>query len=215
MMEAAGEAKRKRRVVFHKRKEAKTNTSAGVKVELRRWLVEELGGEPRILDCFAAAGVMWRKAYDSTSRYLGLDLKPFDDSRRLIQCDSRRYLRHAETDLSKFDLFDLDAFGSPLEHLALVCHRLTVPKGKRVGFALTDGTAFNTKMNAVNRGLLDYAGIVLHRHSGVQYDYRDHIFQMVVDKALKIAGLRVVAAREAKKASGAGMRYRAMVCEPA
>jgi hypothetical protein len=127
------------------------NSSAAAKAKLREWLVEQLGGKPRILDCFAGPGRMWATAYKSTPLYLGIErhARAADDKRRLIFCDSRRYLRHRETKLEDFDLFDLDAFGTPYEHLALICHRLALAPGRRVGFCLTDGLGFNAAMNSM------------------------------------------------------------------
>ena len=194
------------------------NSALTAKVEIRRWLVEQLGGSPRVLDCFCAGGMLWERAYSKTERYLGLDLRQFDDARRTIVCDSRRFLRHADARLEYFDLFDLDAFGSPLEHLAIICSRIRPKRGSRVGFVLTDGTEFNSKMNGTNIGLLDYVGVARHKKSRVQMHYRNQIFGMAVAKALKTAGLREVEARVAEKdqvSAEAGMRYIAILAERA
>lgn len=186
------------------------------KVELRRWLVEQLGGiaAVRVLDCFCAKGALWEKAYDKTSAYLGLDIRRFDDERRTIVGDSRRFLRHRDVHLSEWNLFDLDAFGSPLEHMAIICHRLRVPAGQRVGFVLTDGTGFNAKLNSINSGLLRYVGMVRHRGSKVQDRYRDDIFNAAVTKSLRAAGLRVLQTRAATKDdTRTEMRYVALLTE--
>lgn len=138
------------------------NSAPKAKAEIRRWLVEQLGGSPRILDCFAGPGGMWRLAYGETDRYLGLDRETAaDDPRRLIRCDSRRYLRHRAADLSAFDIFDLDAYSSPYEHLALICSRIRPTR--RVGFVLTDGLGFNAAMNSLDGALLAYVGLERHR----------------------------------------------------
>lgn len=195
----------------------KENSSASTKIELRRWLVGELGGAPRILDCFCAAGEMWRRAYDAPGPdpYLGLDKEQYDDARATIVCDSRRFLRHVDVDLGAWDLFDLDAFGTPLEHLAIICERLRPAAGRRVGFALTDGTGWNAKLNSVNGGALEFLGLRRHRGGKVHMQHRDAIFEAAVKKCLLMAGLRRVEAREAKKEGGAGMRYAALLCERA
>lgn len=192
----------------------KENSSASTKVELRRWLVEQLGGAPRVLDCFCAAGEMWRRAYGEPGpdRYLGLDRERYDDARATIICDSRRFLRHVDVELGAYDLFDLDAFGTPLEHLALVCARLRPAAGRRVGFALTDGTLFNAKMNSVSSGLLEFLGMQRHRGGKVQLMHREAMHSTAVRRCLEMAGLRLLEAREAKKEAGAGMRYQALLC---
>ena len=190
------------------------NTALSAKVELRQWLVAELGGTPMVLDCFCAAGMLWERAYLKTPRYLGLDIRRFDDERATIICDSRRYLRHVDVKLESFDLFDLDAFVSPMEHLAIICSRLRLKPGRRVGFVLTDGTGFNARMNGTPKGLLKFVGMSAHKQSAVQSDLRDDIAARAVAKAFGIAGLRSVEAKRAQVGeAGAAMRYTAILAE--
>lgn len=191
-----------------------TNSATGAKVELRRWLVEQLGGRPRVLDCFCASGSMWRRVYGPAGcDYLGLDLRQFDDARRTIVCDSLRYLRHADARLDEFDLFDLDAFGSPMQHLVAICRRIRPSPGRRVGFAITDGTGFNAKMNGSASGLLAYVGIGRHAGTRVQTQERDSILRACVRKALAEAGLVPVLGRWEERRGGSEMRYAAVTAE--
>lgn len=199
------------------------NSALSVKVGMRRWMVEQLGGHPMILDCFCAGGMLWDRAYDRTSSYVGLDLRQFNDERRTIVTDSLRYLRHADANLDQFDLFDLDAYGSPMEHLAAICQRIQRPKGKRVGFILTDGTAFNSRMNGTNHGLLHYIGVSSHERARVQADYHSDIIAMGITKALRTAGLTSVETRKAENTAhsggnqgmGGGMIYIGILAEGA
>jgi hypothetical protein len=190
------------------------NTALSAKVNLRRWLVQELGGQPNIIDCFCAAGMLWDRAYDKTPNYLGLDIRQFDDARRTIVCDSKRFLRHADVRLEDFDLFDLDAFGSPMEHLAIICSRIRLEPGRRVGFVLTDGTGFNARMNGTPKGLLKFVGVSPHKRTSVQSDFRDEIAARAVAKCLAIAGLKSLEAKRAQVGeAGAAMRYAAILAE--
>lgn len=190
------------------------NSALSAKVELRRWLRSEVhranGEEPMILDCFCAAGMLWEKAYEKTSRYLGLDLRQFDDERRTIVTDCTRFLRHVDVRLETFNLFDLDAFGSPFEPFAIICERLKLAPGRVVGFALTDGTGYAARMGNLPRGLLDYVGMQRHRSSQVQSMFRDQIMAMGIAKALRTAGLVEIERRGAKldaRQGAAEMRY--------
>lgn len=192
------------------------------KCELRRWLVDQLGGMSMvsILDCFCATGGMWTDAYDKTPRYLGLDLKRFDDERRTITGDSRRFLRHRDVELSRWNLFDLDAFGTPLEHLALVANRLRVPAGQRVGFVLTDGSKLVATRNGLPRGLLAYVGAPTMAGKGsgahAQRELLSRIFQAAVERALKTAGLKMIDSRFAQQEqrnNAPSMRYVALLAE--
>lgn len=208
-----------KRVVFKKTKpQASHNSALSAKVEMRVWLVDQLQAAlkrpPQVLDCFCAAGMLWEKAYAKTPHYLGLDLRQFDDDRRTIVCDSARFLRHQDVKLESWDLFDLDAFGSPLEHFAILCDRLRLPRGRRIGVCLTDGTGFNSKMNGTPHGLLHYVGVNRHKGTKVQSTARDSIFRMAVSKGLGLAELKLVASKRAvKEEGGAAMRYYALLLE--
>ena len=192
------------------------SSSAGAKAKLRTWLVEQLGGKPRILDCFAGPGRMWATAYRSTELYLGIEKEPrgLEDRRRLIFCDSRRYLRHRATKLGDFDLFDLYAFGTPYEHLAIICSRLKgLEPGRRVGFCLTDGLGFNAAMNGMATGLLQYIQLERHKGTRTQSLLRDEIAEAAIRKAFSEAKLSLVDARRAEKHGSTAMRYTALLCE--
>ncbi|MFZ5440480.1 MAG: hypothetical protein ACOZQL_10755 [Myxococcota bacterium] len=209
-----------RRVKMPTKKPAKHHNSAlAPKVAMRRWLVEQLGGieKVRVLDCFAAKGMLWERAYDRTPNYLGLDIRQFDDERRMVVTDSRRFLRHQDVDVRAWNLFDLDAFGTPLEHLALLCERWRQVGGGRepIGICLTDGTGFNANMNSTSRGLLRYVGMAQHRGATVQADYRSAIFNAAVAKALDAARFRIVASKSAtQQNAGNEMVYVALHLEP-
>lgn len=162
----------------------KDNQFLEAKIQVRKDLLLSLKEEgvisPRILDAYCGSGVMWEKAYDSTSNYVGLDSKQWDDKRMTIVCDNRRYLRHCETDLNQFDIFDLDAYGSPAEALYLVCRKLSWQRTKTVGIVLTVGTGFNAKMNGTPIALLNYLSVSPHKHASVQQDHAENIIQMTI-----------------------------------
>jgi hypothetical protein len=197
-----------------RKKESSHNSALSAKVAMRRWLAEQLGGKPMVLDCFCAGGMLWDKAYGRTERYVGLDVRQFDDDRRTIVTDSRRFLRHQDVRLEDYEIIDLDAFGSPLEHLAIICDRIRLEPGRKLGICLTDGTGFNSRMNGTPRGLLHYVGMNVHRGTRVQGDYRTDIFNAAVNKALRHAKLRVLDSRSASKGkAGAGMVYVALLLQ--
>jgi hypothetical protein len=197
---------RKIKLQTKKRWAVHTNTSLEDKVAIRRHVMEKLGKDnPRILDCFCANGLMWRHAYDCSKNYIGLDLNDPNDERHTVVCDNRRYLRHA--DLDQFDIFDLDAFGSPLEQLAIICNRIPWTTKTKVGVVLTDGTGLNAKLNSVNAGMLKWLGLSRHRGAKVQMEDRDNIIAMGILKAAEMARATVSDVEVYKKETGSGMRY--------
>ena len=200
----------KRRVKLSTRKvgtTVHTNTSVIDKVKIRHHVLEKLGVDnPRILDAFCAKGEMWRDAYGETDNYVGLDLEKFIDKRNTVICDNVRYLRQA--DLDQFDIFDLDAFGSPFECLAVIAHRIKWSRTKRVGIVLTDGTGVNSKFNAMNREFLGWIGASPHVKARVQMNDRENFIVGGMLKAAKMCDAFIEDVLVAfKNKGGAEMRY--------
>ncbi|MGN6107747.1 MAG: hypothetical protein ACTHU0_21740 [Kofleriaceae bacterium] len=204
-------------------RESHTNTALSTKVDLRHWLLEQLAARgvaaPRILDCFCAGGQMWARAYGrpAQDRYLGIDLDLYRDERRTIVADSARFLRDVEFRAGEWDVYDLDAFGTPFEHLAVLGRRLgeaEIDPGRAFGFVLTDGTGFASRMSNMSRGLLRYVGVAQHACTSFQQDNRIAIEQMAIRRAMTEAGLDVVEHRvmaHKGRRPSAEMRYIALV----
>jgi hypothetical protein len=113
------------------------NAEPAKKAELRLRLVRELGGPAActVLETHSGPGVMRRLAYAGVRDWLGVDEDP--RSPAAIHADNCDVMR--AIDLQRFNLFDIDAFGSPWEQLWLVAQRRRIASGERVAFALTSG----------------------------------------------------------------------------
>jgi len=131
------------------------NSDRGEKIVIRKRLLESLT-EPHVLECFAGSGKIHAECYKDVP-YLGLDLKPINDGRNLLAVDNRKFLRM--TDLSTWNLFDLDAYGSPWHQFLIVLKRRIVQPGETIAFALTDGLAFKMRMSDLPHGMKPYIGI--------------------------------------------------------
>lgn len=125
------------------------NTDRGEKLAIRRQLLERIES-PSVLECFAGEGRMWRQLYQGLP-YLGLDLKAIDDNRTLLRIDNRKFLRSA--DLSAYNFFDLDAYGSPWHQFLIVLSRRTLRAEERIALALTDGLDFKMRMSSLPAGM--------------------------------------------------------------
>ena len=167
------------------------NTAPGAKAGIRRYVLSLLAAEgillPPVLDCFCGQGIMWRQAYHRTPAYLRLDERRMDDARSTILCDNRRFLRHASTDLDRYALFDIDAYGFPHEQLALICARLTWRCYPVVGIVLTDAANVASEKNAVQNGTLKYLGISRHRGGHVWGGMRRELLDLVIQKTCQDA----------------------------
>ena len=113
------------------------NSAPELKVKLRRRLVEQLGGgnAVRVLETHAGPGVMHELAYHDVADWLGIDKDP--ESPDSIHADNRDVLR--TIDLQRFNLFDVDAFGSPWEQCWIISERRRVGQGEKIALALTSG----------------------------------------------------------------------------
>src|SRR5262252_2796473 len=93
----------------------KTNTAPiarAAKIEIRRNLLAAIK-PARVFDAFAGAGELHDAVWCEAAEYVGCDEKWFRDHRLMYVADNRRVLR--AVDLTAFNIFDLDAYGSPWE----------------------------------------------------------------------------------------------------
>jgi len=97
------------------------------KVDIRKRVLETIGpGKARVFDGFAGSGKMFEAVWSSAAAYTGCDLKWQNDDRRMYAADSRRVLR--SIDLAQFNVFDLDAYGSPYEQCLIIAARRPPPR---------------------------------------------------------------------------------------
>lgn len=147
------------------RKNDKTDNHAKavpVKVALRREALALVGGadRARVLDLFAGAGEMHRKVWHEAAGYLGGD--------RLLE----KALAHPEPchhaqarvllgnlDLERWNVFDLDAYGSPWSEVTLLAARRRLAVGERVALVLTDGAPRRAMLGHTVRALARLAGV--------------------------------------------------------
>lgn len=132
--------------------------AARAKAELRRLVLESLGdATPRVFDAFAGDGAMYRAVWHHAAGYVGCDLKWYQDERLAYVADNRRLLR--AIDLQPFNIFDLDAYGSPWEQAYIVAMRRRVAPGEPVGLLLTEGSALGVKMGNLPTVMKLLAGV--------------------------------------------------------
>lgn len=107
------------------------------KIEIRSNVLAAMG-DAEVFEAFCGRGEMYRAVWSKARGYAGCDIVPWrhTDPPRFV-ADNRRLMRCL--DLSRFNVFDFDAYGSPWEQMEILAHRRTWARGERVGMALTDG----------------------------------------------------------------------------
>ena len=116
---------------FHR---AHDNSATAIKVKLRREMLAALastGAAASVLDCFCGGGVMACACYAGLP-YVGIDKKHGTDNLKYA----------ADSTLSGFTFYDMDAYGSAMPLLEIVATKCDLP----AAFVLTDGTRLHVQM---------------------------------------------------------------------
>ena len=99
------------------------NSAPREKIALRLDALESIDAESvRVLDAYHGHGVLWKELYKKSSKaidVLGIDIE--DRGPGVLMGDNRKFLK--SLDLHKFDLVDLDAYGSPIDQLRILFDR--------------------------------------------------------------------------------------------
>lgn len=118
-------------------------SATAAKIKLRRAAIEWVG-DADVFDAFCGDGCMARQAWSDARSYVGCDAKwtPWPQRKRFA-ADNRRVLR--AIDLAAFNVFDLDAYGSPWEQALIVADRREWKPGERGALVLTDGSSMRLR----------------------------------------------------------------------
>lgn len=93
------------------------NSHLQEKISIREFLLPD--GNFNVLDCFHGHGVLWGEIKRRTNReinVIGIDKR--EDSKVIYGGDNLKIV--PSLDLSKFDVIDIDAYGSPFDLLKIV-----------------------------------------------------------------------------------------------
>lgn len=112
-----------------------------------------------VLDVFCGPeGEMYNRVWHRATSYVGIDTEwsPKDARRRFVG-DNQRILR--AIDLSPYNVFDLDAFGSPWEQAIVVADRRAWSTGERGAIVITDGAGMNLRMGRMHGAMGELLGV--------------------------------------------------------
>lgn len=113
------------------------STNLTAKAALRNHFLNRVSRPANVLECFAGAKrELYHACYESEN-VTGLDLKSLN---KTIKIDNKKFI--ASADLSKYNFFDLDAYGSPYELLLNVFNRRSKIERSFV-VVITDGMWHN------------------------------------------------------------------------
>lgn len=196
--------------VLEKGKTKNSDFAKSAKAQIRKNVIQEIGTSTVVLDLFAGEGEMYRAAYKGeVSDYVGCDLEWPRDDRLIYVCDNRRLLR--AIDLGRFNVFDLDHYGSPWEHVMILAKRRPVASGERIGVVITEGSNFKVRMGGLPAALQRLAGLKSGMAgAGCKHD---EIIEMALAGMCEYWGVRILRRWHARSKTGSHMRYIGMVVE--
>ena len=132
------------------------------KVALRRAVLDHIGpANAAVLDAFAGAGLMHKAVWREAKSYVACDKKFFFDARTAYVCDNALLVR--VIDLARFNVFDLDSYGSPWDLALIIARRRIVAPGEQVAFVFTDGSSLKLRFGATPNGLGTLSGLTRAR----------------------------------------------------
>jgi hypothetical protein len=190
---------------------SKRNNSAGAskaKVLIRQNVLDAIGADKaHVFDAFAGDGHMYRTVWSKAAHCVGCDTEFYLDDRLAFKADNRRVLR--AIDLAVFNVFDLNAYGSPWEQAYIIAMRRTLAAGETLGLVLTEGQGLKMKMGGMSAALSRLAGVKM-RAPGMGRAQGD-----LIDRAIRRLGVmmggRVTKRWEAVGKSGSTMHYIGLV----
>jgi len=177
------------------------------KVTIRHNVLDAIGRTAHVFDAYAGGGEMYREVWRHAAGYVGCDTEWYRDGRTLFVCDNRRVMR--SIDLSRFSIFDFDAFGSPWHQMLLMAARRPVQAGERIGVTFTDGTLVKLKQGGLPNAMAVAAGMI-GKISGLQR-WRDDIIQRAIHGVARRIGCDVERQWQAEGKSRAKVLYIGLV----
>ncbi len=178
------------------------------KVDIRKRVLDAVGAErAQVFDAFAGSGEMHGAVWRFASGYTGCDVKWARDARRMFAADNRRVLR--AIDLAPFNLFDLDAYGSPWEQAIIIADRRRVAPGELFGLVITEGAGLSYKANVVPIAIGELTGL----RAGIVglAKKQDAIIDRAINGLARRMSCDVAKRWQAEGRTGASMRYIGLV----
>lgn len=193
---------------FHGVESVKTdNAKVSAKHLLRNSVLAQFD-ETSCLDVFCGAGKMWKSVWHKCDNYTGIDIRAFFDSRHTICGDALAVINNI--DISGYNIFDIDAYGSPYDVLDLILSKTI--DSQKIAFCITDGSAMDMRMGRVSKGMRLVSGISRHKIKKIHLIQDEVIEKIIKTTAAKLCG-KVVDFHIATGVTGSAMRYYTFIVE--
>ena len=193
-----------------KRKTDSTPAARAAKVTIRDNVLRSIGAaRAQVFDAFAGAGEMHDAVWAGAASYVGCDLQFYRDDRMAFVADNLRVLR--AIDLSPFNVFDFDAYGSPWEQCVILAARRPLEPGERLGLVLTEGSGLDMRLRGLPGVMAHLAG--MHPHASGASRSPDEIIDRCIVGLTRRMQATVERRWQATGKSGTAMRYIGLVLQ--
>lgn len=131
------------------------------KVALRREALGAVGADrAHVLDLFGGRGEMFGRVWHEAAGYLGNDK---DAAKALahpgLTHNAPAMVLVQALDLTRFNVVDFDAYGSPWEEIAAFCRRRKLAPGETLAMVITDGSPRRAMLGMTVHALARLAGV--------------------------------------------------------
>lgn len=160
------------------------------------------------MDAFCGSkGDMHAAVWSRAASYVGVDLEWLPaDARRRFTAEASLVLR--SVDLTAFNVFDLDAFGSPWTEAIIIAARRSWAPGERGALIVTDGSAGKEKWG---QGVAALSQLVGHAHHKSLIEERQRSALVEWCKRSGVVPEHVWTARGASNTKGSQVMFYAAV----
>ena len=180
------------------------NTKSCAKKMIRNHIFARITA-PSVLEVFCGSGEMYDLVWHRAEKYKGVDRKKFFDARDTVCGDALKAV--SSIDLSGFNIFDVDAYGSPYDVLKILIDRISRnKKEKEYGFVLTDGVSMDLRLGRICKGLQYFTGINFHVFKRADFMHDVFISDVILKIEKELSGVAsdfIIAHGK----TGAAMRY--------
>lgn len=158
-----------------------------------------------VLDIFCGSGEMFKKTWKDAKNYEGIDIKKYDENdKRILHIGDAPAIIKNLTNINKFDIFDIDAYGSPYECLFLLSNKITVNKEKH--FIITDGIEIDLRMGNIEQFFSILSNITAKKINNIHI-LHDYLIKKIIENLCIKLNCKYKDFAIAKGVKGSGMRY--------
>lgn len=181
----------------------KTNNSNYLaKSKIRESVLSHHQDVSSVCELFCGDGQMYKRVWVKADKYIGIDIKGFNDERDTVKSDCLTYVK--ENDITGYNIFDIDAYGSPYGVLNEILKQDI--KSNLVSFIITDGIAIDLRMGKLCGDIQKLLGINSKIIKNAHKMHLHIIKRVIAECENRLNGV-VIDSLILKGKTGAGMKY--------